>query len=1302
MKCNDKELITMLRCDEADAQHQPLLDHIESCSRCQDRLAELAATENNWQRAALALSMSQNDEHADGPEFQREPSPRLAGWTERPIAWDESMVQRLLDPPGHPEMLGRLGRYEIERLIGSGGMGIVFKAFDTELNRPVAIKILAPYLANNGSAKKRFAREARAAAGVVDDHVVPIHNVESENEPPFLVMQYVAGGSLQEKLDRDGPLAPCEVLRIGMQTATGLAAAHAQGLIHRDVKPSNILLDEGVERALLTDFGLARSEDDACLTRSGFHPGTPHYMSPEQVRGEAIDARSDLFGLGCVLYALCTGHPPFRAATSYAVLRRITDDSPWSIREVNADIPAWLERIVMKLLAKSADGRLDSAEEVAKLLEDCLAHVQQPSTSPLPESLRDIQTTPKVRPQRIASNLFRHKKWILTMFTAFVSLLFAGAFWSVTAPPDIAGMWFAEDGDAIELRKTEQGKYEGQYPIGEDNAVGSMKITWSRSERRFNGAWKTNTKAACGGTLSLRFINGEIRGAMTANEVAQKELAAPKLADFVWKRRVAKPSDIPKKPEPILRGLLPPTQPNAYVPLDVFEQPRNSTSGHFVGVVSEALEGRAGRLVTISLKDVDSVRIGESLVVNRPQPEFDVVQYVQFATVEIQSVLSENAVGLVVASTREVVDNKYEFMQVKVGDRISRPRIDTPKSIDRDNAITDSFAESMVRSADKLNGPRGSRIVFSSDGDDCESTYKPKPAAILEALAEREKLEPKSLLGLYEKHRDDFTFTVAKTKDEMQPERLYPTVGRASFHRIHYKCTVSFTENLKAAWPIRYSSKEKREEVVYIDVDHLHRDELADDPETQQGVRKPHPSELGTARILWPFRVQDKEGRPVAGATVSIGGLRADEDRGGHYPWPNETMGAVPSVQTDAAGSAKLWYPDTVGTSHDLKQVTKLTVSITHPDFAGLKNDFDVTQTQNQSIERGHSVAITAIDAGTKQPIEEFSVYGTDYDTGAQWTLNSGELTTNSMPFRGETVLLASLGDEQPRTFSSVMAIDSHAIVKGRIEKVPMSSGFRVTGKLDGKLPRPVVNGRVVAAVRFDESQALKWYDYTEINDDGTFAFESLPMGAEVQLMAYAEGWHCVSDGTHRGKITGLTYKPVKPALDVTVMMQKSATINVTVLDENDKPVPGIELRTWPNQLWLGRGSNWAGKGTRSGDWLDRSIRGDRAFVWEDWQSFSSVANDNGVAHLTNVLNTGVYIGIAVNSTKYQQPGMQSNGRYRSNFDIKPGQHNEVTLHVSHIQKKATTTSKRKKSAKENAMGNPSAKKASKEIGRSR
>lgn len=236
MQCDESKLKLLLAADENTIEHDPWMQHVEHCSQCQSRLRELAADDNDW-RMTVAVLASHDD---DVPCFVQD--------RETSSSWSESMVKQLLDPPSHPEMLGRLGRYEMERMIGSGGMGIVFKAFDTELNRVVAVKLLAPHLAARGSARKRFAREARAAAGVRDDHVVPIFNVESEHEPPFLVMQYVAGGSLQEKLDRDGPLEVAEVLRIGLQTAKGLAAAHAQGLIHRDVKPSNILLDEGVER----------------------------------------------------------------------------------------------------------------------------------------------------------------------------------------------------------------------------------------------------------------------------------------------------------------------------------------------------------------------------------------------------------------------------------------------------------------------------------------------------------------------------------------------------------------------------------------------------------------------------------------------------------------------------------------------------------------------------------------------------------------------------------------------------------------------------------------------------------------------------------------------------------------------------------------------------------------------------------------------------------------------------------------------------------------------------------------------
>jgi len=364
--------------------------HVDGCPRCQLRLEELAGEPADWRAAHDALSPG--DEPDLGWTRVAGAPPGASAWTAlRPRqspAWTESMARQLLAPPSHPEMLGRIGRYEVERIIGSGGMGVVFKAFDTELNRPVAVKVLAPHLASSGAARKRFSREARAAAAIVHEHVVAIHNVESDGAAPFLVMHYVAGESLQQRLDREGPLELCEVLRIATQTAAGLAAAHAQGLVHRDVKPSNILLEQGVERSLLTDFGLARASDDASLTHTGFHPGTPQYMSPEQARGDAVDARSDLFSLGSVLYTMAAGRPPFRAETTFGILRRITDAEPRPLREINPAIPDWFERLTAKLLSKSPADRFASATELHRVLEQCLAHVQQPQTTPLPESLR--------------------------------------------------------------------------------------------------------------------------------------------------------------------------------------------------------------------------------------------------------------------------------------------------------------------------------------------------------------------------------------------------------------------------------------------------------------------------------------------------------------------------------------------------------------------------------------------------------------------------------------------------------------------------------------------------------------------------------------------------------------------------------------------------------------------------------------------------------------------------------------------------------------------------------------------------
>jgi WD40 repeat protein len=283
-----------------------------------------------------------------------------------------------LEAPRQPGALGRLKHYEILEIVGRGGFGTVLRAFDDRLRRVVAIKVLAPELAANGTARQRFLREARAAAAVRHDNVIAIYGVDEE-PLPHLVMEFIDGPTLDAKVGRGGPLPVKEILRIGLQIAAGLAAAHQQGLIHRDIKPANVLLENGVERVKISDFGLARTADDASLTQSGVVAGTPLFMSPEQAEGRALDPRSDLFSLGSVLYTLCTGHPPFRAESSLAVLRRVCDDTPRPVRDSNTDVPEWLAAVVSRLLAKKPDERYSSARAVVDELTRLLARLQQPS-----------------------------------------------------------------------------------------------------------------------------------------------------------------------------------------------------------------------------------------------------------------------------------------------------------------------------------------------------------------------------------------------------------------------------------------------------------------------------------------------------------------------------------------------------------------------------------------------------------------------------------------------------------------------------------------------------------------------------------------------------------------------------------------------------------------------------------------------------------------------------------------------------------------------------------------------------------
>ncbi len=204
--------------------------------------------------------------------------------------------------------LGRLGRYRVLKRLGAGGMGAVFLAFDDGLRRRLALKVMLPKYAAHPAARNRFLREARTAAAVRSPHVVSIHDVDEDNGVPFIAMEYLEGTPLDRFLTQTSGLTVPQVVRIGREAAAGLAAAHAAGLVHRDVKPANLWLQSPHGKVKLLDFGLAREEvEDDPLTGTGDVVGTPAYMSPEQARGEHVDSRTDLFSLGVVLYRLCAG-----------------------------------------------------------------------------------------------------------------------------------------------------------------------------------------------------------------------------------------------------------------------------------------------------------------------------------------------------------------------------------------------------------------------------------------------------------------------------------------------------------------------------------------------------------------------------------------------------------------------------------------------------------------------------------------------------------------------------------------------------------------------------------------------------------------------------------------------------------------------------------------------------------------------------------------------------------------------------------------------------------------------------------
>jgi eukaryotic-like serine/threonine-protein kinase len=264
-----------------------------------------------------------------------------------------------------------LERYEVGRLLGSGGMAEVYEGRDRLLDRQVAIKVPLPQYAHDPAFQQRFRREAQAAASLSNAGVVAVYDTGMQDGTPFIVMEFVGGRTLKETILAEGPLHPDRAAAIAADVCAALSAAHARGLVHRDVKPPNVMLTPS-GRVKLMDLGIARADTAESATQTGAHTamiGTALYLSPEQAQGQPVDPRSDLYSLGCCLYEMLTGTVPFRGATPVAILYRHVREDPAPPRLLNPDVPAALEAVCLKALAKRPEDRYQTAVEMREDLE---------------------------------------------------------------------------------------------------------------------------------------------------------------------------------------------------------------------------------------------------------------------------------------------------------------------------------------------------------------------------------------------------------------------------------------------------------------------------------------------------------------------------------------------------------------------------------------------------------------------------------------------------------------------------------------------------------------------------------------------------------------------------------------------------------------------------------------------------------------------------------------------------------------------------------------------------------------------
>jgi len=325
-----------------------------------------------------------------------------------PSATSDDGTFDFLAPAQLPDEIGRLGGYRVLKVLGVGGMGMVFLAEDPSLKRQIALKVMKPSVAATRSAKDRFLREAQFTASIEHDNIVSSYQVGEDQGVPFIAMPFLKGESLKTRLEREGKLSQTDVLKIGVQVASGLAAAHERNLIHRDIKPDNIWLEEKTGRAKILDFGLVRPvTDDAGLTQSGTILGTPRYMAPEQALGEDVDFRCDLFSLGSVLYHLVSGQLPFQGNNVTATLMAVVQQDAKPLESLVPELHPTFCKLVKKLLTKDRNKRPASAKEVAKFLTAIYQDLKKTTAASKTEDTRSRIRENSEAPDAAASELSR-------------------------------------------------------------------------------------------------------------------------------------------------------------------------------------------------------------------------------------------------------------------------------------------------------------------------------------------------------------------------------------------------------------------------------------------------------------------------------------------------------------------------------------------------------------------------------------------------------------------------------------------------------------------------------------------------------------------------------------------------------------------------------------------------------------------------------------------------------------------------------------------------------------------------------